>query len=109
MSVGNKGINELAVVEVGNGDVGGSCGISWKWYWGPGMNLGGGAEGGLVEGEGVGKRECLLNVFCAAGEHGVVRPLGFQVDGPVDRAVVHGNDLVNQADEVFGAMRRERE
>jgi len=39
--VGNKGINELAVVEVGNGDVGGSCGIRWKWYWGPGMNLGG--------------------------------------------------------------------
>ena len=62
-----------------------------------------------MEGEGVGKRECLLNVLCAAGEHGVVRPLGFQVDGPFDRAVVHGNDLVNQTYEVFRAVRRKYE
>ena len=95
MGAGDKGINELTIVEVGNSDVGGGCGISWKRYWGPGMNLGGGAEGGLVEGEGVGKRECLLNVFCAAGEHGVVRPLRFKIGGLINRAVVHGNDLVN--------------
>ena len=109
MGAGDKGINELTIVEVGNSDVGGGCGISWKRYWGPGMNLGGGAEGGLVEGEGVGKRECLLHVFGAAAKHGVVRPLGFQVGGFIDRAVVHGNDLVNQADEVFGAVRRKHQ
>ena len=62
-----------------------------------------------MEGEGVGKCEGLLNVFCAAGEHGVVRPLRFKIGGLINSAVVHGNDLVNQADEVFGAMRRERE
>ena len=96
MGAGDKGINELTIVEVGNSDVGGGCGISWKRYWGPGMNLGGGAEGGLVEGEVVGKRECLLNVLCAACEHGVMRPLRFKICGLIDCAFLHGNDLVNQ-------------
>ena len=72
----DKGINELAVVEVGDGDLGGGCGIGREPGRAPGVHLGGGAKGGMVEGEGVGKRECLLHVFGAAAKHGVVAAVG---------------------------------
>ena len=95
MGAGDKGIDELAVVKVGDGDLGGVHGIVRKRHRGPSINFGGRAKRGLVEWEGVGKRECLLDVSGAAREHWVVRPLGFKIGGLIDCAVVHGNDLVN--------------
>ena len=65
MGAGNKGINELAVVKVGDGDLSGVHGIVRKRYRGPSINFGGRAKRGLVEREGVGKREGLLDVFGA--------------------------------------------
>ena len=62
-----------------------------------------------MEGEGVGKRECLLNVLCAACEHGVMRPLRFKICGLIDCAFLHGNDLVNQTYEVFRSVGRKYE
>ena len=104
MGAGDKGIDELAVVKVGDGDLSGVHGIVRKWYRGPSINFGGRAKRGLVERQGVGKREGLLNVLCVAREHGVVRPLGFKIGGLIECAAVHGNDLVNQPHEVFRAV-----